>query len=101
MNAVYLDVSELAPPEPMTKIISALAQLLPLQCLVIKHRRQPFPLYEKLTAAGWTYHCVEITADEYALFIYKASEQPHFVTFYPAFQQASFTPFFTSYLPPL
>ena len=81
MEGVYLDVSELAPPEPMTKIITSLAQLSPQQCLVVNHSRQPFPLYEKLAAAGWAYHCVEMRADQFNIYIYQASEQSSFTTF--------------------
>ena len=53
MEFVAVDVSELAPPEPMTVILTALANLEQGDCLFVTHRRQPFPLYEKLTQAGW------------------------------------------------
>ncbi len=71
MEAVHIDVSELAPPEPMTKIISALAKLTPQQCLVVKHSRQPFPLYEKLQAAGWQYHCQQNGENQFTISIYQ------------------------------
>ena len=54
MQLVSVDVSELAPPEPMTVILTALASLELDHCLLVTHRRQPFPLYEKLIQAGFT-----------------------------------------------
>lgn len=57
MEIVSIDVSQLAPPEPMKEILLALSALSPEQCLEVKHSRQPFPLYEKLLAASWCYHC--------------------------------------------
>jgi len=78
-----IDVSELAPPEPMTAILSTLAQLITTklatkQCLLVKHRRQPFPLYEKLIATGWAYHCQVITDDEILLYIFRQTAQQDF-----------------------
>ena len=103
MNFIHIDVSELAPPEPMMKILSALASFGdPLlienkltenmstsvkmrsalaQCLVVKHRRQPFPLYEKLTATGWAYHCEVRGDDDVLLYIYRQSAQQMFEHF--------------------
>ena len=80
MNFIQIDVSELAPPEPMTAILSALGELaqhglLLEQCLVVKHRREPFPLYEKLIAAGWDYHCQINTNNDILLYIYHQSAQ--------------------------
>jgi hypothetical protein len=83
MNFIQIDVSNLAPPEPMMAILSALSELEnPLrtthQCLVVKHRREPVPLYEKLTLAGWAYHCQINTEDDILLFIYRQTSQQAF-----------------------
>jgi len=75
MDLVAVDVTTLAPPEPMTVILSALAQLADGQCLLVSHRRQPFPLYEKLQQAGWTYHCQIHDEDNISLYIYREIDQ--------------------------
>jgi hypothetical protein len=74
MKLVTVDVSELAPPEPMTVIIKALASLMQGDCLLVTHRRQPFPLYEKLLQAGWAYHCQIHDNENISLFIYRQSD---------------------------
>jgi len=83
MIFTQIDVSELPAPEPMTTILSALGHFtqnkaIADQCLVVKHRRQPFPLYEKLIAAGWAYHCEVNTSDDILLFIYQQTAQQKF-----------------------
>lgn len=86
MNITQLDVSQLAPPEPMTLILSALSELLKESkgvtgsegCLVVKHRRQPFPLYEQLLCAGWAYHCEVKAMDDITLYIYRKTAQHAF-----------------------
>ncbi len=75
MEFVTVDVSELAPPEPMTVILTALASLEQGHCLLVTHRRQPFPLYEKLIQAGWAYHCQVHDDDHISLFIYRQIDQ--------------------------
>jgi uncharacterized protein (DUF2249 family) len=78
MEFVAVDVSELAPPEPMTVILTALANLEQGDCLLVTHRRQPFPLYEKLIQAGWAYHCQVHNDDHVSLFIYRQIEKQLF-----------------------
>ena len=75
MKLVVVDVTELAPPEPMTVIITALARLPSDYCLLVTHRRQPFPLYEKLHQAAWAYHCQVHDEDNISLFIYRQIDQ--------------------------
>jgi len=55
LQAIYLDVSELPAPEPMHQVLLALAALSHGQCLVIYHRKNPVPLYPKLTELGFVY----------------------------------------------
>ena len=78
LEFVRLDVSELAPPEPMTQILQALAKLSPDQCLEVQHSRQPFPLYEKLVQTGWGYHCDQISDNRITLYIFKQEKQSRF-----------------------
>jgi len=68
---IKLDVSSLPAPEPMTKIIQSLALLTKQQFLQVHHRREPFPLYEKLTTAGWQYCCQQQTEESFIIYIYQ------------------------------
>jgi len=75
LKFIKVDVSSLAPPEPMTIILKHLATLTHHECLLVKHRRQPFPLYEKLNDAGFSYHCVEHANNDIELYIFHLSSQ--------------------------
>lgn len=75
---IKVDVSALAPPEPMTIILTHLAKLTAQECLLVKHRREPFPLYEKLSKAGFSYHCVAHTDDDITLYIFHQKVQAVF-----------------------
>jgi uncharacterized protein (DUF2249 family) len=52
---VRIDVSDLAPPEPMVRILEALAQLPAGQTLLVEHVRRPVYLYPQLDALGYEY----------------------------------------------
>lgn len=78
MQQVYIDVSALEPPEPMTNILLALAQLQAGHYLKVFHRREPFPLYEKLNEAGWAYKCQCISENQFHIFIYRSADQVEF-----------------------
>jgi hypothetical protein len=77
---IKLDVSSLPAPEPMTKIIQTLARLTELQFLKVHHRREPFPLYEKLTAAGWQYFCQQQKEESFVIYIYQTPHHQHVMT---------------------
>jgi uncharacterized protein (DUF2249 family) len=68
LEQIKLDVSDLLPPEPMTQILLALSKLTPAQYLTVLHRRQPFPLYEKLLSTGWQYHCIDCSNSDESFF---------------------------------
>mgnify|MGYP000265314172 CR=1 FL=1 len=78
LKYISVDVSQLEPPEPMSVILAHLAKLEHQMCLLIKHRRQPFPLYEKLNDAGFSYHCELISQNEIELYIFHQSVQGKF-----------------------
>lgn len=61
-----VDVRDLPPPEPMTIIVNAMAELGQDESLVVHHSRQPYPLYDKLRLSGWQYQ-VEKKAEDYFL----------------------------------
>jgi len=75
LQFIKVDVSHLAPPEPMTVILENLAKLAHYECLMIKHSRQPFPLYEKLNTAGFSYHCEVHAQNDIDLYIFHQSVQ--------------------------
>lgn len=52
---VTIDVSNLAPPEPMVRILEACAQLAPGQTLRVEHARRPIYLYPRLNELGYTH----------------------------------------------
>jgi len=78
MEEICIDVSELAPPEPMTQILMALSRLAEQEYLKVIHRREPFPLYEKLSANGWGFSCRQISPDCFHLYIYKEADKASF-----------------------
>lgn len=50
-----LDVSDLPAPEPFEQALDALRALAPGDRLLLRHRRQPYPLYELLARIGYDY----------------------------------------------
>ena len=78
MEEITLDVSALEPPQPMTEILLAMAQLQKQQYLIVIHRREPFPLFEKLETAGWLYVCMSISVECFHIYIYKQTDQIEF-----------------------
>ena len=77
LQLIKLDVSGLPAPEPMTHIIQALTELAEHQILQVHHRREPLPLYEKLTSAGWLYRCQQISEESFVIYIYQAVHHQH------------------------
>lgn len=59
---VFLDVSGLLPPEPMERILDALAALGPDAILQVLIDREPFPLYRVLDRHGYR-HALTPRAD--------------------------------------
>lgn len=48
-----LDVSDLPAPEPLERTLDALAMLPTGDRLLLRHRREPFPLYDLLRGMGY------------------------------------------------
>jgi uncharacterized protein (DUF2249 family) len=48
-----LDVSDLPAPEPLERTLDALCKLSQGDRLLLRHRRQPFPLYDMLRRMGY------------------------------------------------
>jgi uncharacterized protein (DUF2249 family) len=58
--SVQIDVSQLTPPEPMTRVLKALAQLQPGETLLVRHVQRPMYLFSKLDNLGHAYQTWEI-----------------------------------------
>ena len=78
LTFVKVDVSGLAPPEPMSAILNHLSILTVQECLLIKHRREPFPLYEKLESNDFSFHRIVHSSDDITLYIFHQSAQGKF-----------------------
>ncbi len=48
-----LDAADLAPPEPLERALDALSGLPPGDRLLLRLRRQPYPLYDLLRRMGY------------------------------------------------
>ena len=72
---VTIDVSELVPPEPMMKILAALAELPDGGQLTVHHVRRPMHLYPRLDELGYTHTTTEIAHDKVQLVITKPVHQ--------------------------
>lgn len=68
---VQIDVSDLAPPEPMVRILEAMAQLPPGQTLLVEHARRPVYLYPQLDALGYRHATSELGPGRVEIRIHK------------------------------
>lgn len=55
MRPRHLDVSDLEPPQPLVRALAALQQLADDEYLVLRHRREPLPLYGMLAPLGFVH----------------------------------------------
>lgn len=70
MIAEFIDVSLLAPPEPMQVILARLASLPVDHYLQIRHSRKPYPLLALLDEQGFNWHFEVFDHDEHWLWIW-------------------------------
>lgn len=68
---VTIDVSELVPPEPMMKILTALDELPDGGQLTVHHVRRPMHLYPRLDELGYAHETTEIAPDNVRILITK------------------------------
>ncbi len=64
-----LDVRGLPPPEPFGNISRALQTLPDEETLEVLIHREPFPLYEMLLAAGYTWHTTALENGDFKILI--------------------------------
>ncbi len=76
VKETVLDVSALEPPEPLERVLAAVAELQPGERLRILHRREPFPLYELLERDGFTYRVLQGEKTAYEILIWHADDHP-------------------------
>ena len=70
-DMVHLDVSDLAPPEPMVRILEAAAKLGPEQTLFVEHHRRPVYLYPQLDAQGFLHETRELGPGQVEILIWR------------------------------
>lgn len=60
---IDIDVSDLPAPQPLERILDCLADLPPAGSLLVRHRRDPLPLYPMLRRMGfeWETRCLDAT----------------------------------------
>ncbi len=68
-----LDVRGLPPPEPFENIIRALSTLSGEDTLRVLIHREPFPLYEMLRGAGYTWQTTALADGDFEILITRAA----------------------------
>lgn len=59
IDELFLDLRGLFPPEPMERVLDALASLQPGQRVRLLIEREPHPLFRILERNGYRYRCTE------------------------------------------
>lgn len=70
-SEVTIDVSELVPPEPMIRVLTALEELPDGARLLVHHVRRPMHLYDRLDEMGYAHDTREIAPDRVEVLIQK------------------------------
>ena len=66
---VFLDLRGMFPPEPMERVLDALAALLTGQQIRLLIEREPHPLFRILERNGYAYRCAEAEPGLYQIII--------------------------------
>jgi TusA-related sulfurtransferase len=72
VNEILIDARDLEPPEPLEKVLQALALLRPGQSIRLLLPREPFPLYPILDARGYGYVTLTEADGSYVILIREA-----------------------------
>lgn len=70
-NVIELDVRELAPPEPMIKILENISKVDDKTVMLVHHHREPMMLYPELEKRGYTAITNQINENYYKVVITK------------------------------
>ena len=73
-SPVFLDVSLLASPEPFQRILEALAEVEKDQYLLVKHRKEPIPLYGVLREGSFVFLTHSLGESDYRVAIWHEGE---------------------------
>lgn len=65
-----VDVSALEPPEPLERIVDALADMVPGDWLRVRHRRDPVPLYRMLRDMGYRHETIRLGPERFEILIW-------------------------------
>ncbi len=71
---VELNVSMLAPPEPLDRALDALAKLQRGQYLALLHYREPFPLYQTAAEGGFRYRVLQVAGGMFEIRFWYADD---------------------------
>ncbi|MCC7411823.1 MAG: DUF2249 domain-containing protein [Gammaproteobacteria bacterium] len=71
---ILLDVSDLPPPEPMERILTALESLSPGDWLCVLIHRQPWPLLPELEALGYAWRMQDRDPPGFEILIWRAGD---------------------------
>jgi TusA-related sulfurtransferase len=75
INEVVVDARGLEPPQPMEKVMQALASLRPGQSIRLLLHREPFPLYPLLAERGYR-HDTQMQADGSYVILIRLARSP-------------------------
>jgi len=76
MSQLTLDVSQLPPPEPMERILDALADMPPGDWLDVTLSRDPQPLYGILRTMDYRWHTTVRAPGDVQVVIWPAGQEP-------------------------
>lgn len=69
-----LDVRELEPPEPLTRVLAAADRLVAGERIRMLQRFEPFPLYGLLDQRGYCYRVERPTVNRFEIVIWRADD---------------------------
>jgi len=70
---VSLDVRGLAPPEPMQRVLEALARLPAQAVLVVRIHREPVLLYQLIEPNGWNRFGRQLAPDDWQVRLWRGA----------------------------
>ncbi len=66
-DGLHIDVSDLAPPEPMVAILQLIEQPDIEGPVIVHHNREPIHLYPELIERGWSFEIISRTPKQITL----------------------------------
>ena len=72
---MFLDVRGLTPPEPMQRVLAALAQLPARTTLVVRIHREPVFLFQVIEPDGWSPSSRQLAPDDWEIQIGRSEDR--------------------------